>query len=80
MSRRTYLSWLAVWIASVVVYAVIQTAPNWQIPGWVNIPIILLGVVSLAQCCRWHWYRHRCRVWSKLNARAAADHARAHQR
>jgi hypothetical protein len=80
MSRRTYFLWLAVWIASVMVYGVIQVTANWQAPTWVNVPITLLGVISLAQCCRWYLHRHRVYVAAKLSARAAADYARARQR
>jgi hypothetical protein len=80
MSKRTYLLWLAVWIVSVVVYGGVQIAANWQAPSWVNVPITLLGVVSLAQCCRWFLHRHRVYVAAKLSARAAADYARSHRR
>lgn len=80
MSRRTYLLWLTVWIVSVVAYGVIQVAADWRAPSWVNVPITLLGVVSLCQCCRWYLHRHRAYIAAKLSARAAADHARTRQR
>jgi hypothetical protein len=72
--------WLAVWTVSVVAYGVIQVAEDWQAPSWVTVSIILLGLVSVAQCCRWHLHRHRTYIAAKLSARAAADHAKAHQR
>jgi hypothetical protein len=80
MSRRAYLLWLAVWIASVLVYGAIQVTANWQAPSWVTVPIALLGLISVAQCTRWHLHRHRVHVAAKLSARAAADYARSHQR
>ncbi|MET0235524.1 MAG: hypothetical protein ABW224_12845 [Kibdelosporangium sp.] len=80
MSRRAYLSWLAAGIVSVVAFAVIQIRTDWPASIWVNVPVILVGIVSLAQCCRWHLHRHRAYVAAKLSARAAADHARSRQR
>jgi hypothetical protein len=80
MSRQTYLWWLTVWIVSIVACGVVLVAADWQASSWVNIPIALLGIVSLSQCCRWHLQRHRAYIAAKLSARAAADHARARQR
>lgn len=80
MRRWSYLLWLTVWLVSVAAYGVIQVADDGRTPSWLNVTITLLGVFSLAQCCRWHLHRHRAYIAAKLSARAAADHAKANQR